>query len=65
MTLKILSTTDGKYEGEIFEAAGIAPVGSVIEHKGTKFKVQEIKAKGEYITFYCVNYVVLAKIIGE
>lgn len=65
MILKIMDTTDGKYEGEVFEAAGIAPVGSEIEHKGTKFKVQEIKAKGKYITFYCVNYVVLAKIIGE
>ena len=65
MKLKILETTDGKYEGEIFEAAGIAPVGSVIEHKGTRFKVQEIKAKGKYITFYCVNYVVVTKIVGE
>lgn len=64
MKLKIIETTDGKYEGEIFEAAGIAPVGSEIEHKGTKFKVQEIKAKGSYITFYCVNYVVVAKVIG-
>ena len=65
MKLKIIDTTDGKYEGEIFEAAGLAPVGSEIEHKGTKFKVQEIKAKGLYVTFYCVNYVVVAKMIGE
>ena len=65
MKLKILETTDGKYEGEIFEAGGIAPVGSTIEHKGTKFKVTEIRAKGQYITFYCANYVVVTKVIGE
>jgi hypothetical protein len=63
MKLKIIETTDSKYEGEIFEAEGIAPVGSEIEHKGTKFKVTEIKAKGQYITFYCVNYVVLCKVV--
>ena len=63
MKLKIIETTDGKYEGEIFEAGGIVPVGSVIEHKGTSFKVTEIKAKGQYITFYCINYVVLCKVV--
>jgi len=63
MRLKIIDTTDGKYEGEIFEAESISPVGSIIEHKGTKFEVQEIKAKGNYITFYCVNYVVLCKVL--
>ena len=65
MKFKIIETTDGKYEGEIFEAGGIAPVGSVIEHKGTSFKVTEIRAKGQYITFYCANYVVVTKVIGE
>lgn len=63
MKLKILQTTDSKYEGETIEAGGIAPVGTVIEHKGTSFKVTGIKAKGQYITFYCVNYVVLAKVV--
>ena len=65
MKLKIIETTDGKYKGEIFEAGGIAPVGSTIEYKGTSLKVTEIKAKGQYITFYCANYVVVTKVIGE
>jgi hypothetical protein len=64
MKFKILDTTDGKYEGEIFEAQGIASVGSEIVHKGTSFKVEEIRAKGNIVTFICTNYIVITKVIG-
>ncbi len=63
MKLRIIDTTDGKYEGEIYEADSIAPVGSVITHKGTSFKVEEIKAKGKYITFHCTNYAVTVEVL--
>lgn len=63
MKFKILDTTDGKYEGEIFISEGIAPVGSEITHKGTSFKVEEIRAKGSIVTFICANYIVVAKVV--
>jgi hypothetical protein len=64
MKFKIIDTTDGKYEGETFEAEGIAPVGAEIVHKGTKFKIEEIKAKGNIVIFFCTNYMVITKVIG-
>jgi len=63
MKFKILQTTDGKYVGETVETQGIVPVGQTITHKDTTFIVEEIKAKGNYITFYCSNYVVLVKVV--
>jgi len=63
MKFKILETTDGKYVGEIVETQGIVPVGEDITHKGTTFKVTEIKAKGQYVTFYCTNYEVIVKVL--
>ena len=65
MKLKILETTDGKYEGETIDVDVLSTIGSTINHKGTSFEVQEIKMKGNYITFYCANYVVLVKVVGE
>jgi len=63
MKFKILETTDGKYVGEIVETQGIVPVGEEITHKGTAFTVEEIKAKGQYVTFYCTNYEVIVKVL--
>lgn len=63
MKLKILDTTDGKYQGETIEVDVLSTVGSVITHKGTSFEVQEIKMKGKYVTFSCANYIVLCEVI--
>jgi hypothetical protein len=63
MKLKILSTTDGKYKGEVYEVDVIPPVGSMVNYKGTSFKVEGINAKGKYTTFYCANYSVSVEVL--
>jgi len=65
MKFKIIETTDGKYVGEVVKTQGISPVGSELTHKGTTFLIEEIKAKGQYITFYCTNYEVIVKVLEQ
>jgi len=63
MKFKILETTDGKYVGETVEIKSTVSVGESIEYKGINFKIEKIKVKVQYITFYCTNYSVLAEVL--
>lgn len=64
MKVKIISTSDGKYEGETLHLESISDVGSDISYKGTVFELVKKTVKGNLITLYSPNYIVKLKVIG-
>ena len=63
MTLKILSTTDGKYVGEKLEIKTPFENNEKLIYKGTEFTVEKVIQNGKYITLYCPNYMVVVEVV--
>ena len=64
MKVRILKTTDGKYEGEFVEREEAFQEGEVVQYKGTAFPLERVIQNGPYITLHSSNYVVVLEVIG-
>lgn len=65
MKLKIITTTDRKYIGEVLEVESLSNIGDTVAYKDTEFTIVGMTIKGNIITLNCPNYIAKFKILEE